>query len=46
MIKEKYANDNNYTYNQFMRILQDYQNGRKDMPQVVKEVGIDNDSNI
>ena len=46
MIKEKYAHDYNYTYNQFMRILQDYQNGRKDMPQVVKEVGIDNDSNI
>lgn len=40
MIKEKYAHDNNYTYNQFMCILQDYQNGKKDMQEVVKEVGV------
>lgn len=39
-IKKKYAHDNNYTYNQFMCILQDYQNGKKDMQEVVKEVGI------
>ena len=38
MIKKKYAHDNNSTYNQFMHILQDYQNGKKEMQQVVKEV--------
>lgn len=40
MIKERYAGDNNYTYNRFMCILQEYQQGKKDMQQVVKEVRV------
>ena len=38
MIKERYAGDNNSTYNRFMCILQEYQQGKKEMQQVVKEV--------
>ena len=38
LIKSRFANDKNYTYNQFMSILQDYQSGRKDMRSVIQQV--------
>lgn len=39
LIKSRFANDKNYTYNQFMSILQDYQSGQKDMRLVIQQVG-------
>ncbi|KAK8828976.1 hypothetical protein WA538_000978, partial [Blastocystis sp. DL] len=38
LIKSRFANDKNYTYNQFMSILQDYQSGRKDMRSVIQQI--------
>ena len=38
IIKERFASDNNQTYNRFMNILQEYQSNTKEMNEVVKEV--------
>ena len=40
LIKSRFANDKNYTYNQFMSILQDYQSGQKGMRDVIQQVGV------
>lgn len=39
MIKSRFANDNNFTYNRFMTILQEYQTKQKDIKEVMKQVG-------
>ena len=39
MIKTRFANDNNSTYNRFMAILQEYQTKQKDIKDVMKQVG-------
>ena len=38
LIKERFASDNNHTYNRFMTILQEYQTGVKEMAEGVPEV--------
>lgn len=45
LIKSRFASDKNYTYNQFMSILQDYQSGQKDMRSVIQQVRLFDCSN-